>query len=157
MGLKDELSLRRDFASVEHEAILNIYVTGDLIKKHARKFFRHHGITDVQYNVLELLSGQAPKGERMTQAELGRMMLVNPSNITSILDRMERDGLLKRVEVPEDRRSNGIKLTAKGRSLVQQMEQVYMDGVKHMAQSVSGDELKQLMDVLERIRAQVKK
>ncbi len=157
MRPKDDLSLRRDFASLEHEAILNVYVTGDLIKKHARKFFKHHGVTDVQYNVLELLRDREDLHEPMTQADLSRMMLVNPSNITSVLDRMERDGLVMRLDMPKDRRSNEIRLTDKGVKLLGEMQSTYMDGVKNMVKPVSLAELKQLIEILQRIRAQVGK
>ena len=50
--------------------MLNIYYTGDLIKKRAREFFSHYGITDVQFNLMELLYYQAEEKTGLTQAEL---------------------------------------------------------------------------------------
>jgi DNA-binding MarR family transcriptional regulator len=46
--------------------------------------------------------------------KLGKRAGLEPSTMTGLLDRMERDGLLKRKPDPNDRRANKIVLTAKG-------------------------------------------
>ncbi|HAL44458.1 MAG TPA: MarR family transcriptional regulator, partial [Phycisphaerales bacterium] len=52
MALKEELKLKRGFAIVEHEAMLNIYYTTASLKKRADAFFKDFGLTDVQFNVM---------------------------------------------------------------------------------------------------------
>jgi len=47
--------------------------------------------------------------------ELGKCAGLEPSTMTGLLDRMERDGLLKRISDPNDRRSLKIELTEKGK------------------------------------------
>ncbi len=47
-------------------------------------------------------------------ADLGRCAGLEPSSMTGIIDRMERDGLLRRVDDPEDRRAQNIHLTDEG-------------------------------------------
>ncbi len=49
--------------------------------------------------------------------ELGRGAGVEPSTVTGLLDRMERDGLLARQPDPDDRRAQRICLTALGQQL----------------------------------------
>lgn len=154
MGLKDELGLT-EFATIEHEAALCIYLTGDLIKKRAREFFRTYEITDVQFNVLDLLNNEAPEGMGLTQAQLGRMMVVKRSNVTSILDRMERDGLVERIDVPGDRRYNEVRLTSKGRTVVSNVKDAYMDGVEDILSDLSESEMSSLLDMLGRIRKRI--
>jgi DNA-binding MarR family transcriptional regulator len=154
MGLKEELGLSA-IATMEHEAALCIYLTGDLIKKRARDFFRSYNITDVQFNVLDLLSNEAPDGGGLTQARLGRMMVVKRSNVTSILDRMERDGLVERIDVPGDRRYNEVRLTDKGRTVVAGVKDAYMSGVQDLLSDLSDKEMSGLMDMLGRIRRRI--
>jgi len=152
MKLNEELGLIRDIETPEHEALLNIYYTGDLIRKRARDFFAEYGITDVQFNVMQLLQYQAADRDGLTQAELSKMMLVNRSNITSIIDRMERDGLVKRGMVPSDRRYNSIRLTSEGLKILKKVESKYQNEVFQIMGALKGSELVQLMKMLERLR-----
>ena len=62
----------------------------------------------------------------MPQNELSRKLLVDKSNITSLIDRMERDGLIRRNAVPGDRRSYHISLTDAGREAIDRIDPLYM-------------------------------
>src|SRR4030043_335836 len=112
MALEEELKLKKGFDILGHEALLNIYYTANLLKKRADVLFRVSGLTDVQYNVMALLTYQAGEGGGLSQAQLSDMMLVNRANITTLIDRMEKAGLVIRTSA-SDRRTNIIKLTAK--------------------------------------------
>lgn len=52
--------------------------------------------------------------DRLQVNELGKRAGLEPSSMTGLLDRMERDGLVKRKPDPHDRRANQIHLTQKG-------------------------------------------
>ncbi len=52
--------------------------------------------------------------EGMKIAELGRCAGLEPSSMTGVIDRMERDGLVERTSDPDDRRAQIIRLTAEG-------------------------------------------
>ena len=88
MSLKNELGLPNPFSHKEHEAMLNIVVTGTLLTKEGEKILRPYGLTDAQFNILMLLKYQSPDG-KINQTILGKMLLVNRSNITGLIDRME--------------------------------------------------------------------
>ncbi|HAR96823.1 MAG TPA: hypothetical protein DCR97_12805 [Deltaproteobacteria bacterium] len=152
MKLEKELGLKAGIKVTEHEALLNIYYTGDLLKKRARDFFTQYGITDVQFNLMNLLYYQAEEKTGLTQAELGRMLLVNRSNVTSLIDRAEKAGLVVRVDVPGDRRYNAIRLTSKGRKIIEDVEERYMDEVKKVIGILEKSEIDILIRSLERIR-----
>ena len=117
MSLKQELNLTKGFDLTEHETLLNIYYTAALLKKRADVFFRTFGLTDVQFNVLMLLTHHSGGEGGLSQAQLSDMMLVNRANITTLIDRMEKAGLVIRTSVSNDRRTNIIKLTANGKKL----------------------------------------
>jgi MarR family 2-MHQ and catechol resistance regulon transcriptional repressor len=153
MTLAQELDLRRDFQVLEHEAILNIYYTAAQVKKRATEFFQRYGLTDVQFNVMMLLVYQVENRGGLTQAQLSGMMLVNRANITSLIDRMERDGLVVRTAAAGDRRSNLIKMTSKGKKLFKTVEPFYAQQVKQVMSTASAAEQRRLIENLERIRA----
>lgn len=153
MTLARELGLRRDIRVLEHETILNIYYTAAQVKKRATEFFWRYGLTDVQFNVMMLLIYQTENRGGLTQAQLGNMMLVNRANITSLIDRMERDGLVVRTAAAGDRRSNLIKMTNKGKKLFKTVEPFYAQQVRQVMSTASAAEQRRLIESLERIRA----
>ena len=152
MKLEKELKLKQGIKVAEHEALLNIYYTGDVLKKRARQFFKKYGVTDVQFNLLELLYYQAPENVGLTQGELSRMLLVNRSNMTSLIDRMEKAHLVTRFDVPGDRRYNAIRLTPQGKKILLSVEHEYIEEVKKIMGVLSKPEIKTLTSAMERIR-----
>jgi DNA-binding MarR family transcriptional regulator len=191
MALKEELGLNRGFADSAHETILNIYYTASIMKKRADAFFSQFGLTDVQFNLMELLryqsgstpstssgqassppggpprlagpvsprraearreSGEAGKEGGLSQAQISDMMLVNRANITSLVDRMEKAGLVARTAHSNDRRFNIIKLTAKGEKLFAKVEPHYIEQIHKAMSSLEEPELKKLMTMLEKVR-----
>ena len=155
MKLYEELGLRKDFAVIAHEVVLNIFYTSTRLKKKAQEFFLDAGITDVQFNVLMLLFHNSDDSGGMCQAELSRMLLVNRANITSLVDRMEKADLVERSSQPGDRRLKVIKLTKHGRSLVLRLEESYMSEVRAIMSALSDRELDTLLHSLEKIRAKL--
>jgi len=115
MALQHELGHKHPFASKEHEALLSVYFTANRIKRRATDFFRAHELTYVQFNVLSLLKHESGEQGGLTQVELSCMLLVNRANITSIVDRMEKAGLIRRTPTAQDRRYNLVSLTSLGR------------------------------------------
>jgi DNA-binding MarR family transcriptional regulator len=156
MGLSEELSLKKPIAFKAHEAILAIYYTAARLKKRADDFFAPHGLTDVQFNVMMLLRHQAVGAGGLSQAQLSDMMLVNRANVTTLIDRMEKTQLVERSTPPEDRRFNIIRLTEKGRKLLDEVEPAYVAEVQRVMTTLKESELDKLIDNLLRIREAVK-
>ena len=152
MALQQELGLKKGFSVLEHEAILNIYYTASRIKKQAAEFFRTFGLTDVQFNVLMLLHYQTAPEEGLSQAQLSDMRLVNRANTTSLIDRMEKAGLVVRTPDASDRRYKIVKLTARGRKLLADVEPLYAKEVRKVMAALKEAEQRKLIAALEKIR-----
>ncbi|MBN1419309.1 MAG: MarR family transcriptional regulator [Planctomycetes bacterium] len=159
MALKEELGLKRGYAEPAHEGLLNIYYTASMMKKRADAFFAEYGLTDVQFNLLSLLHRESPgePGEEgLSQAQISDMMLVNRANITSLVDRMEKAGLVRRTAHRSDRRYNIIKLAAKGRKLFEEVEPIYIQKVRDVMGSLNARELKEMTSALGKIRCRLR-
>ncbi len=152
MSLKEELNLRKPIALLSHRALLNIYYTASCLKKRADEFFRPYKLTDVQFNLMALLSRQAEPGEGLSQAQISDMMLVNRANITSLIDRMEKVNLVRRTTSPDDRRSKVIKLTARGKKLFAQLDPLYIKEAKKVMAPLRESEQENLVEMLGKIR-----
>jgi len=155
MSLKDELGLRHDFKNRAHETLLHVYYTAAKAQKKADEFFRAHGLTDVQFNVMMLLLNQSGESGGLTQVELSRMMLVNRANVTTLIDRMEKAKLVTRVPDPEDRRYNIVKITAHGEKLFRKAAAVYHDKVRSIVSGLRESEQRELAALLTRLRARI--
>ena len=152
MTLKSELGMRKGFENPAHEALLNIYYSAARIRKKAGEFFRRHGLTDVQFNVLSLLKHQTGEIGGLTQVDLSKMMLVNRANITTLIDRMEKVGLVARKPVPNDRRYNIIELTPHGVEMYQKVSGIYKQKIGEIMHVLDDDELESLKTILEKLR-----
>ena len=73
------------------------------------------GLTTSQFGALEALLHLGP----MCQRELGEKLLKSSSNVTTVVDNLERRGLVERDRSTEDRRVVTVRLTDAGRRLVQ--------------------------------------
>lgn len=87
----------------------------DTIDSRLRSALREEGLTVSQLGVLEALMHIGP----MVQSELAEKLLTSPSNLTTVLDNLERDGMVRRQRSTEDRRQVEVSLTSDGRELIE--------------------------------------
>ncbi|MCX2730225.1 MarR family transcriptional regulator [Saccharopolyspora sp. NFXS83] len=78
-----------------------------------KELARETGLTDAQTDVLWRLS----RGREMTAGRLGDLLQCDASTATSMIDRLEKRGLVRRVPHPVDRRAKVIQLTSEGCAL----------------------------------------
>lgn len=72
---------------------------------------REAGLTTSQLGVLEALLHLGP----MAQCDLASKQLKSPANLTTVVDNLERRGLVRRTRDPKDRRRSVVELTGEGR------------------------------------------
>lgn len=111
--------------------------------------FKPHGITAVQFNVLNLLSDM-PRGLR--PSDLTAALVVDPSSITYVVDRMEAAGWLRRVDDADDRRAWRIHLTPAGRALHARVIPLYRAALRETMRSLSVPRVASLTDALREIQ-----
>ena len=138
-----------DFEDAGHEALMNLLWTGTLLKRASRRFFRDTPFSEAEFNLLLVLSYS---GEPLSQNELGRRMLVDKSNVTGLIDRLEEAGLLARNPVPGDRRRNHVALTAEGRRRIAPLDPVYHDMVGQVMSGLSDREHRTLIRLTRKVR-----
>jgi DNA-binding MarR family transcriptional regulator len=154
MGLQNEIGFNKPVKHKGHETLLNIYVTATLLIKETQRLLRPFGLTDAQFDVLMMLGTQSENGT-LNQTELSSVLLVNRSNITGLIDRMEQAGWVRRLSDSDDRRVNLIGMTEKGKALLEEAKTVYIRRVDEITSILSLDEKNHLCEVLERIRNQL--
>jgi len=87
-----------------------------------------------------------------TLAALSRRMLVTAGNLTGLVDRAERDGVVERRPDPSDRRLSRVFLTTRGRELVQGLIPAHAQHVAELLSSLDAAERRELRRLLGKLR-----
>jgi DNA-binding MarR family transcriptional regulator len=128
-----------------------------LLRVHARltrsldaDLVREHDLPLSEYEVLLFLADSPEGGLRMS--ELADGVLLSRSGLTRLVDRMERDGLLRRERCPDDARGFLAIITPQGRELFDRARQTHLDGVRQLFLShLSAEEQQMLAALWERV------
>ena len=89
-------------ASLEERTYLELLRTSDRLTRGAVGVLKAEDLSPTQYNVLRILRGSA---EGLPCGEIGRRLITREPDITRLLDRMEKRGLISRCRETEDRRT----------------------------------------------------
>ena len=111
---------------------------------------RAHGLPLSSYEVLLFLA-DSPDGQ-MRMSELADGVLLSRSGLTRLVDRMQREGLLRRERCEDDARGWFAAITPKGRELFIRARKTHLDGVRERFLShFTREELRSLAAFWERI------
>jgi DNA-binding MarR family transcriptional regulator len=108
-----------------YRALMELLRTADTVWNASRVFFERWDLSPSQFNVLNLLHLN-PAG--LSQTDLSRQLIMHRSNVTGLVDRLEKRGLVARQEVAADRRAYSVVLTAAGSRLLREILPRYYQG-----------------------------
>jgi len=141
----------RRTGSPEEAALLDLVRTCDLLSRGPARVLKKEDLSATQYNVLRILRG-APEG--LACGEIASRMITRDPDITRLLDRLEKRGLISRCRETKDRRtvmarimSEGLKLLAR---LDEPIQSVHRKQLGHLGQ----DRLRALAELLRLAREQ---
>ena len=93
----------------------------------------------------------------MTQIELSRLLIMHRSNVTGLVDRLEKRGLIQRKDDPNDRRAHLVVLTTAGRKLLGQILPQYYAAAEAIWGDFPAARAKKLAAELQVLAANVEK
>lgn len=149
MSLSKEIKMKGGITSPGHETLLNIIRTANCIDKYSNLFFAKFGITDAQFNIMIIIEVE---GKSLTQVEISERMISSRSNVTGLLDKLEKKRLVCRKKSSHDRRVFLVELTEQGRRLVKEIEPRYALVVSEIMESLSDKDSKAVSLTLVRLR-----
>ena len=110
----------RRAGSLEEAAFLDLLRTADVLTQGAIGVLKGEDLSPTQYNVLRILRG-APKG--LSCGEIAKRMTTHDPDVTRLLDRMEKRGLISRARENRDRRMVTTRITPQGRKVVDRLDE----------------------------------
>lgn len=87
----------------------------------------------------------------LKQQELAKATQLDRSTVVSVIDGLERRGLVERRAVANDRRSNALRLTSDGTALLKKLKRRVAEHEKRMTQHFTEDERRTLIELLQKI------
>src|SRR5438876_6383925 len=124
------------------EAMTALRITARLSRQLMDRWAEKHGLSEGRLHVLFTLAS-APD-HRLQLHELADQLDVTPRNITGLIDHLERDGLVERVDDPADRRLTYAQLTVAGGKRIGGMRAQGLEWQLKLATGLFVEELEQL-------------
>jgi DNA-binding MarR family transcriptional regulator len=100
------------FSSIEQEALLNLFIASNYLHSKLEVVCSEFNITLAQFNVLRILKGAHPDG--YPRHEIIRRMVEPSPDVTRLIDRLIKEGLVERYSSKDDRRLSLARITKKG-------------------------------------------
>jgi DNA-binding MarR family transcriptional regulator len=150
MSLGREIKKVRPFESLEQEAMLNLLRTADVLAGQMGDVLKPSGLSSTQYNVLRILRGAGADG--LPCGEVAGRMITRDPDVTRLLDRLEKRGLISRSRDGKDRRVVCARITNAGAKLLTELDPVVVEAHRRQLNHLGAAQLKRLIELLEAAR-----
>ncbi len=128
----------------ERDVYLTLNTVSALLGECDRRFFAELGLTTRQFWALRHLDER--RGRPMI--ELSRALSTDKGNVTGIVDRLERLGLVARGHAPNDRRTTLVRLTSAGRHMRDEIDEAHEARLRDMLGATDSLRLRELAALL---------
>jgi len=143
---------RRRAARSEEAAFLELLRTTDMLSRSLVKVLKTEDVSGTQYNVLRILRG-SPEG--LPCGEIASRMITRDPDITRLLDRLEKRGLISRCRETKDRRMVMARITPEGLKLLARLDAPVEESHRKQLGHLGRERLRALTELLHACRTKV--
>jgi DNA-binding MarR family transcriptional regulator len=143
---------RRRGGCPEEAAFLDLLRTTDMLSRPLVQILKAEDLSSNQYNVLRILRG-APGG--LPCGEIANRMITRDPDITRLLDRLEKRGLISRCRETRDRRTVMASITPEGLSLLARLDEPVQAAHRKQLGHLGRERLRELTELLRESRGRV--
>ena len=138
-------------STLEQEAFLSLLRTADALARGTEEVIKPFGLSGTQYNILRILRGAGPGG--LCCHEAAERMLTHDPDITRLLDRLERRGLIVRTRASSDRRVITAQITPEGLRTLAKLDKPVEECHQRQFRHLGPRRLAQLIELLNSARS----
>jgi DNA-binding MarR family transcriptional regulator len=143
---------RRHTGSAEEAAFLDLWRTTDMLSRGLVQILKNEDLSATQYNVLRILRG-APEG--LACGEIASRMITRDPDVTRLLDRLEKRGLISRCREASDRRTVMARVTPQGLKLLGRLDEPVQTAHRKQLGHLGRQRLLELTELLRALRNRV--
>ncbi len=151
-GIQAEIQQTKPFNSLEDEAVVSLHRTADVVNGRFSDMLKPYGLSPTQFNALRILRGAGDGGR--TCSEIAERMINRDPDITRLLDRLERRGLVVRSREGRDRRVIITRINQAGLELLRSLDRPIEEFNRKEMGQFSEQQLRTLVKLLEAVREQ---
>jgi MarR family multiple gene transcriptional regulator MgrA len=148
MGAIEDLIKQTKFESEYHRSLISLIYLTNIVNADQQQFFKQFDITPQQYNVLRILRGQLPNPATVNL--IRDRMLDKSSDVSRIVERLRKVGLIERGTCEKDRRAVDIVITKKGLNLLAEID-VERTQINSAFNALNEEEVKQFNGLIDKI------
>jgi DNA-binding MarR family transcriptional regulator len=156
LSLQSDIGKKTGFDSPAQQAYLNLAYTHAQLAAQFASLFKAHDLSEATYNILRVLRGVRKLPENGKDAlpcgEIGERLIARVPDVTRLIDRLVKAGLVDRIRGEDDRRVVLARITTKGLALLRKLDTPVLELHDQTLGHLSKTELKQLNNLLERAR-----
>ncbi|SFP31239.1 DNA-binding transcriptional regulator, MarR family [Amycolatopsis arida] len=130
-------------------AVTSVMRVQQIIQSAVDNALKPHGLTFARYEALVLLT--FARSASLPMRVMGERLQLHPTSVTNIVDRLEKDGLVKRLPHPTDRRTTLVEITADGRARREAATKAVVD-IDFGLRGLTPRQTAQLTELLTRVR-----
>jgi len=137
----------------DHRALriwLRLLTCTQLIERQVRSRLRSQ--FDTTLPRFDLMAQLERHREGLKMNELSRLLMVTGGNVTAIVDQLEKEGLVERLDEPADRRAFRIRLTRSGERTFIEMARAHEEWVVELLAGLSRRDQDELLRLLARVK-----
>jgi len=136
----------------EEDAFLELARTTDMLSRGLVRILKTEDLSPTQYNVLRILRG-TPAG--LPCGEIAARMITRDPDVTRLLDRLEKRGLISRCRETEDRRMVMARIIPDGLQVLARLDKPVVEAHRRQLGHLGKDRLQALAELLKAARAAV--
>ena len=144
-----ETSKRQHVGCPEEAAFLDLLRTTDMLSRRLVPVLKTEDLSATQYNVLRILRG-APEG--LACGEIAGRMITRDPDVTRLLDRLEKRGLISRDRETKDRRTVMARITPEGLTLLSRLDEPVQAAHRKQLGHLGRERLRTLVKLLSLLR-----
>jgi DNA-binding MarR family transcriptional regulator len=137
---------------IEEEATLAVVRKADQLMQRITGLLKPYALSPTQYNVLRILRGAGRDGASCK--DIGNRLISRDPDVTRLMDRLEKRGILTRGRAKEDRRVVAHRLTEEGLALVNELDRPVRELHRKIMRGIDPAKLETLISILEEIRVE---
>ena len=131
------------------EAVYGIALLYNLINNEVSAYLNKYDLTPAQFNVLLVIKQQGGR-EGISQVDISKRLIVTPSNMTRLIDKLEKARLVDRLAHRGDRRVNLIRASEKAVKLLDQAWSGYNEKLEGLVSDLGLDDQRSLSQLINR-------
>lgn len=147
MSVLERFGIHPGSQSNRETAVYALACAYSLVEKQIFEYLKPYALTPAKFNALMIIK-HIGKTQGLSQAQIGKRLIVTASNITRLLDKLQKEGYIERLSLKGDRRINLIKISQKGSSVLDRTWPGYYKKIISISSLLSAQELKGISHLL---------